>query len=437
MTHYFYKKRTKFLTILSVLFFIVYVFQLYNIINLPNEINIINGETINLNISFPFTIDKKDENVSVRLDKLSLINKLFNTKYKIKSDYKTDSELKLKFLGLVPIKKIKVNVIDRPYLIPGGDAIGVKLNTKGVLIVALSEITGIDGNKYSPGKNAGLKVGDVILEINNEKVKDTSHVIDLLNLIKSEKITIKIERNGNIYTTNITPVKCINDNNYRIGLWVRDKTAGIGTLTFYDENSNIFGALGHGITDLDTGKLMPVGNGEVIRAEVKSIDQGKKGNPGELKGVFMESNNKLGNVIKNTDFGIYGIISNDKYFDKRKPIPIATQNEIKEGKAYIYTTLNNNEIKKYEIEIIKKSLQYRPNQKSLVIKVTDKELLEKTGGIVQGMSGSPIIQDGKFVGCVTHVFVNDPTKGYGLYIEWMLKEAGINISNKKQFANAK
>lgn len=436
----FYKKRTFIIFSAAVLFFIVYSFQFYNILSLPKQIDIYIGECKNLNISFPFTVDideNKEKLLKVNDSEGKIENFFYKNKLKLKSIGNGVSNIQLKFLGLVPIKKVKVNMINRVHLIPGGDAIGVKLNTKGVLIVALSEITDSNGQKKSPAKEAGLKEGDVILEINNEKIRDTNHIIEMLNYLKNEKVDILIERNGNIFSSEIKPIKSIEDDYYRLGLWVRDKTAGIGTLTFYDKETNIYGALGHGITDLDTGKLMPVGNGEIIKAKVTSIDQGKKGEPGELKGVFVNPEKKIGNVTKNTDYGIYGEAkTNNEMFEDREALPIATQDEVREGKAYILTTIEDNIIKKYDIEIIKKSNQIKQSQKSLIIKVTDKELLSKTGGIVQGMSGSPIIQDGKIVGAVTHVFVNDPSKGYGLYVEWMLKEAGLNISNKKEFANA-
>ena len=219
---------------------------------------------------------------------------------------------------------------------------------------------------------------------------------------------------------------------------MRDKTAGIGTLTFYDENTGIFGALGHGITDIDTGELLKIENGKIMSARISEIEQGSKGSPGEIKGAFYETQDALGDITSNTEFGIYGkLYKKNLDNNKSKPLPVGFQEEVKEGKAYILTTINDNKVQKYEIEIVKAQNQPFPEQKSMIIRITDKKLLQKTGGIVQGMSGSPIIQDGKLIGAVTHVFVNDPTKGYGIYIDWMLEQADFNYKTKSEFAQTK
>ncbi len=418
---------------------LVYTFQFYNIALLPSEIDIIKGETKNLNIVYPFTLGiiqeqnnilSIDENVS-KLG-LSLINS-----YNFQCLTEGIAKVEYKLFGLIPIKDIKVNVKDRLYVIPGGHSIGVKVNTQGVLVVALSDVMGQDGKDYNPAKSAGIRVGDIILEINKTQIKNTKQIINLLTDLENESLYIKIKRDDKIIDKKVKPVKSKQDNCYRIGIWVRDRTAGIGTLTFYEPNSKTFGALGHGIIDVDTSKLIPVSKGEIMQARVSSIELGKKGTPGEIRGIFFESENVLGKVDKNTFYGIYGTavkeIDNKLY---SVPIPIATQREIKEGKAYILTTTDRREINRYEIEILKKESQSQPSQKSMIIKVTDNDLLRKTGGIVQGMSGSPIIQNGKLIGAVTHVFVNDPTKGYGIYIEWMIKNSEIHNINKNDFAEA-
>ena len=224
------------------------------------------------------------------------------------------------------------------------------------------------------------------------------------------------------------------DNCYRLGIWVRDKTAGIGTLTFYDDDSKIFGALGHGITDMDTGNLLNVEYGKIMNAKIANIEQGKRGSPGEIRGIFYETENVLGEIVKNSPYGIYGVMTDEfMKFNKAKALPIGFKEEVKEGKAYILTTIDNDKTEKFEIEILKAQPQQFPNQKSMTIKVTDKRLLQ-TGGIVQGMSGSPIIQDGKIIGAITHVFVNDPTKGYGIYIEWMLDQIKPSYQLNEKYA---
>ncbi|MTI48185.1 MAG: SpoIVB peptidase [Firmicutes bacterium] len=417
----------------------VYVVQIYNIISFPSQMDIFRGENETIDILFPFTVKLHDNNnkrevlkfIEDREEDESLKVSVRNS-YKFKSIENGEAKLEFKLLGLIPIKNVNINVVDNLYLVPGGNTIGVKLETKGVLVVALSDdLVGVDGKKHSPSIDAGIKVGDVITKINDTNVKDASHVIRLLNEVGESKVKITLERNEYEFTTEVQPVKCSQDNSYRLGLWVRDKTAGIGTLTFYHPESRTFGALGHGITDVDTGSLMPISNGEILKATISSIEQGKKGEPGELRGAFFETSGSIGKIFDNSPFGIYGTLGRN--YDKipsNKAIPIGLQNEVKTGKAYILSTIENDKIEKFEIEILKAQPQSSPTQKSMVIQVTDKKLLEKTGGIVQGMSGSPIIQDGKLIGAVTHVFVNDPTKGYGIYINWMIKEAGISLDKK-------
>ena len=425
------------LYIVIALLLILSVSQILNLYSFPQEINIIKGENKDLDVTFPFTIKVLQDNS--KIVNYSCINK---SDLNLKRSYKFNSidsgiaRLQFNLFGLIPVRDIEVNVFDRVKLVPCGNSIGVKLNTRGVLVVAVADIIGTDGKKYNPARAAGIKAGDSILDINGEKVISAEHVVELLNNIKDKEVDIVIERNNMRFSTIVKPVKSLQDNCYRLGIWVRDKTAGIGTLTFYDENSKVFGALGHGITDMDTGKLLNIENGKIMSARVSEIEQGKKGNPGEIKGIFYETENVLGDIKYNTPYGIYGDIKSVD-IEKRKmsPMTIGLKEEVKEGKAYILTTISENKVEKFEIEVLKTQNQNYPEQKSMIIKVTDKKLLEKTGGIVQGMSGSPIILKGKLIGAVTHVFVNDPTKGYGIYIEWMLDQT--NIRNKQQSKYAK
>ena len=423
MGRYDNNKKTFSLLVLLLAFF--YAIQIISLSNYPTEIKIPTGENKNLEVLFPFSlIALNNEDTVVQ----SIYNESssggFKKTYKIDGIDVGEAKFELKFLGLIPVKKLDVNVVNRQYLVPGGNAIGVKLNTKGVLVVAVTDVIGVDGKRYNPARDAGIKNGDSILEIDNIKVKDASHVVELLNKIQDREIEIVIERNKIRYETKVKPIKSMQDNCYRMGIWVRDKTAGIGTLTFYDEESKVFGALGHGITDIDTGNLLNVEYGKIMNAKISNIEQGKKGNPGEIKGIFYETENTLGEILKNSSYGIYGIIESESFKTNGiKPIPIGFKEEVKEGKAYILATIEGNNVEKFEIEILKAQSQQFPSQKSMIIKVKDKRLLQKTGGIVQGMSGSPIIQDGKLIGAITHVFVNDPTKGYGIYIEWMLDQA--------------
>jgi stage IV sporulation protein B len=388
-----------------------------------SNLKIIKGENKKISISFPFYLEKDDRTDVVK----TIFNEGSNglkKQYNLNGVSPGRTNLELKLLGMFTIKNYDVNVVSRPELIPGGNTIGVRLNTKGVLVVAITDVIDINGNRVSPAKKAGLKIGDSIVKINDIKIKSAEEVVKILNDIKNEEVKLTILRNKNEFETTAIPVKCLQDNSYRLGIWVRDKTTGIGTLTYLDENNNGFGALGHGIIDVDTQSLLSVEDGLVIDAKVSDIELGKRGTPGEIKGVFYKSDEVLGKIKLNNEFGIYGKIEDDLILkNKNRTIPIAFKEEVEEGKAHILTTLDSNEIEEFEIEISKINSQNKADEKSMVIKVTDPKLLKKTGGIVQGMSGSPIIQNNRIIGAVTHVFVNDPTKGYGLYIEWMLEQS--------------
>ena len=399
----------------------------------PNHLKIFEGESQSLEIRFPLKLNEKqtDHNI-IQLVKQGNRS---SDKIHLNSLQIGSTNLDLKLFGFLPYRSLTVDVIPKIKVIPGGQSVGVRLNTKGVLIVGLEEIEGLDGKKYNPGYAAGLSIGDSILQINQEKVRDANHVTSIINniSIKNKPVNLMVKRGEKMLQLVIQPVQSKEEGEYRLGLWVRDKTAGVGTLTFLHPDSMKFGALGHAITDIDTGLLLTVENGEVVKSRVASVEQGKRGKPGEIKGIFYDTLKPIGNLEKNTHYGIYGkayeSITNSLY---DKPIEIAFQHEIREGKATILTTLDNDEIKEYEVYIEKVNRQKNPNTKSMVIRVTDERLLAKSGGIVQGMSGSPIIQNNKLIGAVTHVFVNDPTKGYGLFIEWMIQEANIQayVSNK-------
>ncbi|MDD4726163.1 MAG: SpoIVB peptidase [Tissierellia bacterium] len=414
------RSKSKYLLIFISILILVITLQSNEILFYPSNLKIIKGENKDLNISFPFSVDDNTEKGIVDTIYNEGSNGL-NKSLTLNGVDKGQTNLELKLLGLIPIKNYNVNVVDRPMVVPGGNAIGVRMNTKGVLVVAVTDIIDTSGNRVSPARNAGLKVGDSIIEINGEKIVSSEQVVDILNESKDKEVELLVLRNKGEFKTLSSPIKCLQDNAYRLGIWVRDKTSGIGTMTFYHEESDTFGALGHGITDVDTGKLLNVEKGLIMNAKISEVEQGQKGTPGEIRGVFYKTDDVLGEIEINTDFGIFGsLIDNNGEIKNSEKIPIGFKEEVEIGKAHIYTTLDGEEVGKYDIEIIKLENQQESSQKSMTIEITDEDLLKKTGGIVQGMSGSPIIQNGKLIGAVTHVFVNEPTKGYGLYIEWML-----------------
>lgn len=316
-------------------------------------------------------------------------------------------------------------VVAEKVLVPGGQSVGVKMDVKGVLIVGLEEIEGKNGEKVNPGLLSGLQIGDIIMEINGTEVYRADEVQELVNEIK-DTIKLKVKRNTDIVNISINPVESGEDGLYKLGIWVKDKSAGIGTLTYYDPSDSTFGALGHGIVDPETNSILSVDTGVLLESKVEDVREGKSGEPGEIKGIFYHSSDPLGSLEKNSSFGVFGLayhpIENPIY---SKPIAVGTREQVELGKAYMLTTLSNNEIKRFEIEIEKIENQDSSSGKNMVIKVTDEELLKESGGIVQGMSGSPIIQNDRIIGAVTHVFVNDPQRGYGIFIENMLKKSNF------------
>lgn len=395
--------------ILIILFLVVIFIYTCNITLLPNNLILIQGEMLNLKTAYGITLGEDADSGGI-LQASSNINK-----NKVSNIGKLD--VKLNLFGKFKVKDMTVNVIPNTKVIPVGKAIGMKLYTDGVLVVGMSEING-----KKPYENTGIQEGDRIIEINNEKVDSTDELIETVNKSNGKQIAVKYKRNEDIITTSIEPAKT-DDDQYKLGLWVRDAAAGVGTMTFYEPSSGMFAALGHGITDIDTSDLIQIANGELVTTNILSIVKGEKGAPGEIRGTI-ENGVSFGNIYKNTKYGVYGNVLNKSRLElnSAEEIEVALRNEIKTGKAQILCELQDGKIERYEIEIQKLFINNNEDNKSMVIKVTDKRLIEKTGGIIQGMSGAPIIQNGKFVGAVTHVLVNDPTIGYGVFADIMIKQ---------------
>lgn len=326
-----------------------------------------------------------------------------------------DTSVSAKLFGVIPIKNVNVEVLPQDTLIPGGNVFGVKFFTKGVMVVRLAEIETAEGN-VSPAKKAGLCEGDVILKINGNDVNTAEEMAKAVEQAAGGEIKVDYIRDNEEKSCVVTPHLCLADKKYKTGIWVRDSTAGIGTMTYYNPRTGAFAGLGHGICDVDTGLLMPLLKGNVVDVEITDIIKGRSGSPGELKGTF--DTKRRGIITGNTEHGVYGILD-DKSSSDLKPLEIGARREVTAGKATIMCQLDGKGVEEYEIEIIKIKNEDKEG-KNFLIKVTDERLLEKTGGIVQGMSGSPIIQNGKIIGAVTHVLVGNPEKGYGIFIENML-----------------
>nr|WP_279663412.1 SpoIVB peptidase [Ectobacillus ponti] len=339
-----------------------------------------------------------------------------------------EADMVLQLAGF-PVKKVNVRVLKDFKVLPGGQSIGVKLNTKGVLVVGHHLVQTKKG-RLSPGEIAGIKVGDMITKINGQEIERMSDVAPFIQQSgkTGDPLDIVLLRNSKYIRTKLTPLQEKDNTAYRIGLYIRDSAAGIGTMTFVHPESMKYGALGHVISDNDTKQPIQVEDGQIVRSTVTSIQRGSNGDPGEKLARFSPDKEILGNITTNSPFGIFGKLHTSiQNGIMDRALPIALSHQVKEGKAQILTVIDEDKVEAFDVEIVSSIPQKFPATKGMVVKITDKRLLKKTGGIVQGMSGSPIIQDGKLIGAVTHVFVNDPTSGYGVHIEWMLHEAGINI----------
>jgi len=306
-----------------------------------------------------------------------------------------------------------------------GEIVGIKLYTSGVLVVGTSEIQCIDGTTKKPFENAGIEEGDSIIAINQNIINNTNELINSINMCNGEKIEVTYKHGETEKKCEIIPVMDRNKQ-YKIGLWVRDSAAGVGTVTFYSEEMQTFAALGHAITDIDTGDIIQTSSGEIDNVNIVSIVKGVEEEPGKIQGAI-KLNSVIGSIYKNTEYGIYGVIKNPSNLNIRpsNKMYVAPRQEISLGEASILSNVDG-EFKEYKIEIQKTFLNNNHDNKSMLIKVIDEELINKTGGIIQGMSGSPIIQNGKFCGAVTHVLINNPTIGYAVFADRMIQELAEN-----------
>lgn len=317
--------------------------------------------------------------------------------------------------GIIPIKTVSVTETEPVSAVVGGTPFGVKLFTNGVMVVGLSAISTADGSQ-SPAEAAGVQLGDVITQIDGVPVTETTQVGAAMEASDGAPVILTIDRDGVSQTVTVTPVCSDFDGKYKGGVWVRDSTAGIGIVTFYRPETGVFAGLGHGICDVDTNGLMPLRTGEIVPVTISGVVKGQAGNAGALKGYFTDDD-AIGHLYQNSDSGVYGTLTGG--LAGGETMEIARKQEVETGPAQILTTVDGQGPKLYDIEIESLDLRDTSQVKNMVVHITDPALLEKTGGIVQGMSGSPILQNGKLVGAVTHVFLNDPKRGYGIFGEHM------------------
>lgn len=402
---------------LSVVYFLPAV-QMYT--HIPDEVYIQKGTTKTIDLGLPVKAELESTGVvSIEGETLADVTDMMQP-LTIESIESGDAAIDLYMFGL-PVKRVNVNVSDEVMVIPGGQSIGVTLYTKGALVVGITGVETAGGKTVNPARQAGMLPGDVIVRINGESVENADHLSRIVGKTEGE-LDVIVDRNGRKINMEIMPEKD-GDGKMRLGVWVRDSTAGVGTLSFILPQQRWFAGLGHAICDLDTGSILTVKEGEIYFSEVIQVNKGESGIPGELKGFFSSATDNVGIIRKNTEFGIYGELYEDVDTSELwEPIPVARREDVRVGKAEILSTVDSEGVRAFDCEIIKVNAQDEIGQKGMVVKITDKTLLELTGGIVQGMSGSPIVQNGKLVGAVTHVFVNNPTKGYGLYADWMLEQ---------------
>lgn len=408
--------------------------QFQHVYSIPPTLRMIEGEPSVFTVSFPLTIAvPRDFEQVIKLNPAITPYSLARpVAVEPLRQGKTNVEIKL--LGLIPLRTVEVDVLPPISLYPGGHSIGVVLRSQGVIIVGHSPVKDQRGETAVPAKDAGIMVGDIILSMNGIPVKSDYQVAEIIDSSgkKNNLVDIMIKRQDQRLHFSLQPMHDAETRRYRIGLYVRDSAAGVGTLTFFDEQTQTYGALGHIITDNDTNQPIDCDEGKIVMATVSGIHHGKRGQPGEKIGLFIEEDQVIGDIQKNTNFGIYGKLTNTiQHQLYAAALPVASMSQVQPGPAQMLTVIDGETIEPFAIEIQKVNLQDSPEGKGLVIQVTDSRLLAKTGGIVQGMSGSPIIQNGKIVGAVTHVFVHDPSKGYGCFMDWMLMESGL-IPHKPQ-----
>lgn len=327
-------------------------------------------------------------------------------------------QIRCKWLGVLPLKTIKVHTVEKQEVLVSGSPVGIYMETKGVLVIDSGEITDREGIRRTPAEHI-IQSGDYICEIDGKVLTGKRQLMQLVRENQGEPMELQVIRHQETIKLEMTPVET-EDGSYKLGIWVRDNIQGIGTLTYVEPNGT-FGALGHGISDADTGERLEISDGDLYRADILSIRKGTAGTPGELRGVInYREENRIGTIRGNSQYGIRGQMEPGKYTESMKRIPTGLKQEIQTGKAEIRCDIGDG-IREYQCEILEIDSNARDTNKCFVLRITDDDLLSRTGGIVQGMSGSPVLQNGKLIGAITHVFVNDPTKGYGIFIENMME----------------
>lgn len=394
------------------------------ILQFPGELRLLPGQEYALHTGPLFTVTESSAGQAAR------VLRDIDGRPALRGTSLGTHNLTLRIFGVIPVRAASVEVVPQVEVVPGGQAVGVLLSSSGLLVVRTIPVIGSDGKEHLPARDAGIRPGDVLLKVGDQQLQFARQVEEVAAVFGARglKVPVEIRRAGKVMQLEIEPVlgedPAGRGTRYLLGLYLKDPAAGVGTLTFWDPASRRYGALGHMITD-DNRERVIITDGSIVPAYIHGIQPGAKGRPGEKMGLFQEGEAQLGNIDNNTPFGIYGTLAAVPVGSQEQPVAVALAHDVKPGPAEILTVLDGQQVERFDIEILAVNRQAHPNGKGLVIKVTDPRLIRRTNGIVQGMSGSPILQDNRLVGAVTHVYVNDPLRGYGLLAEWMVYEAGI------------
>ena len=390
-----------FKNILIIIFLLIIYMYVASIAQIPKEIILLKGEKLEIKKMFGIDV------IETATTSTTNINTV---------------DMEISLLGKIPVKDIHVNILENAEVIPIGKVIGLKLYTNGVLVVGMSEIESINNEMERPFEYTDIKEGDTIIKMNESEIENIEDLKKIVNDSKGADISLTILREGTLVTSNIRAIQTEQDE-YKLGLWVKDAATGVGTITFVEKETQKFAALGHGIADSDTNRLIDIDSGEIVTSRVLSIKKGEEGKPGEIKGTIVNQPS-IGNVEKNTSFGIYGTLNNftNLNIDASKAVKVALRNEIEVGEAEVICSIDGITTKSYDIIIEKIYMQDNSDNKSMLIKIVDEELLEQTGGIIRGLSGAPIVQNGKFIGAVTNVLVSNPEIGYAIFGDLMVKQ---------------
>lgn len=369
------------------------------------------GDTLNIETAIPITAVYNGENLK---------------RTAVEGKVGQEFEVQLKAFGLIPISTVNIEVVDEMQVVALGIPFGMKLYTEGVLVVEISNVVTASGS-VNPANKAGIKVGDYIISVNGNKVYTNEDLSEMVENSNGEEMEFLIKRQGEYKNFTLKAAFSSESLQYKIGIWIKDSSAGIGTLTFYSPATDILCGLGHGICDDQTGEILQLYSGEVVSAEIISVEKGKSGTTGQLKGKL--TGKTLGEICLNCSQGVYSYLQSNVTLGKT--LEVAFKHEVKNGAAQILCTVDGTTPKFYDCEIKLRNGSFYSDTQNMIVTVTDSELLSITGGIVQGMSGSPIIQNGKLIGAVTHVLVDDPTKGYAIFAENMLETAKSVVENNK------